>query len=292
MTSNDTSTEHSLRRQLNWIDAAAIFVGIIIGSGIFVAPAQVIAAAGSMRVAICFWAVGGLIVACGAFCYAECGARLPRDGGFFNAFRVALGSGAAFVGGWAVALVIYPAAHAAIAYIFASYLAELVPAFSGHETWVAVTAVGSLNGSFLVCSRLIQTMSADGFFFSSLGKLDGRGVPLRAVLMIAAATAVYVVTASFDFLLGLFSFVIWIIYALSAVSLLILRRRRVGEPVRFRAPLGIVPPAMVMVAAVVMTAGTIIDAPWRALIGAGMLVLIACIYLLWRRVLPDSNPRP
>jgi len=83
MTSNDTPAEHSLRRQLNWIDAAAIFVGIIIGSGIFVTPAQVIAATGSMWVAICFWAGGGLIAACGAFCYAECGARLPRDGGFF-----------------------------------------------------------------------------------------------------------------------------------------------------------------------------------------------------------------
>ena len=63
MTSNDAPTEHSPRRQLNWIDAAAVFVGIIIGFGIFVTPAQVIAATGSMWVAICFWAVGGLIAA-------------------------------------------------------------------------------------------------------------------------------------------------------------------------------------------------------------------------------------
>jgi APA family basic amino acid/polyamine antiporter len=155
---------------------------------------------------------------------------------------------------------------------------------------VVLCTLGSLNGSVLACSRLIQTMSADGFFFSALGKLDGRSVPLRAVVMIAVATAAYVVTASFDFLLGLFSFIVWIIYALSAVALLILRRRRVGEPVRFRAPLGVVPPAVVIVASVVMTPGTIIDAPLRALIGAGMLVLVVLVYLIWRPLLPDSNP--
>ncbi len=444
MTSNEKSTKNSPRRRLNWIDAAAIFVGIVIGSGIFVAPAQVIAATGNMWAAICLWTVGGLVAACGAFCYAECGARLPRDGGFFNAYRVALGGGAAFVGGWAVALVIYPAAHAAIADVLASYLAELAPVFSGHETLIAVMAVaivtvlniaglrsgpnaqrvmtglkvtslallclaalfggqtadsdvktpadfalslsaifaalilvlwtydgwadinmiagelknpardlgravwvgcsvlvmvyllvqfsissllpfdrastsecvfadavsvgfgsraakfvaglvvlctlGSLNGSVLVCSRLIQTMAADGFFFSAFGKLDRHGVPLRAVVMIGVVTAIYSITASFNFLLGLFSFIIWIIYALSAIALLILRHRRVGEPVRFRAPLGVVPPAVVIVASMVMTAGTISDAPLLALAGTGMLILIVIAHILWRRLLPNSNP--
>ena len=443
MTSNDQITEHSQRRQLNWIDAAAIFVGVIIGSGIFVAPAEVVAATGGKWTAIGFWAVGGVIAACGAFCYAECGARLPRDGGFFNAYRVALGGGVAFVGGWTVSLLLYPTAGAAIAYVCASYLTELVPAFSGHETWIAVMAVaivaalnmagvrcgpysqriltglkvvslallclaallggqsedslgkapvdftvslstalaaliivlwtydgwsdvsmiagelrnpsrdlsravwvgcsalvivyalvqfsvssllsfdeastservfadavsagfgvgagkliagavvlstlGAVNGTVLVGSRLIRTMAAESFYFPFFGKLDRRGVPLRAIVMIAVATAAYSITASFDFLLGLFSFSTWILYALTAVALLILRRKRIGEPLSFRTPLGIVPPAMVITTSFVMTAGTIMDAPSRALVGAGMLVLIALVYLVWRQLLPDAE---
>jgi len=83
---------------------------------------------------------------------------------------------------------------------------------------------------------------------------------------------------------------VWVIYALSAIALLILRRRRVGEPVRFHAPLGVVPPAVIILASMVMTTGTISEAPGRALIGAGMLALIAFVYLLWRPLLPDSNP--
>jgi len=141
MRPNEGLAQGSQRRQLNWIDAAAILVGVVIGSGIFVAPGQVIAATGGMWAAMCFWAAGGFIAVCGAFCSAECGARLPRDGGFFNAYRVAFGDGTAFVSGWAVSVVIYPAAAAAIAYVFASYLTELVPALSGHETWAAVGAV-------------------------------------------------------------------------------------------------------------------------------------------------------
>lgn len=83
--SNDSSSlpTAQLKRQLSWIDAAAIFVGIILGSGIFVAPAEIAGAISSPFLAASLWLVGAAVAACGAFCYAECGARLPRPGGFF-----------------------------------------------------------------------------------------------------------------------------------------------------------------------------------------------------------------
>ncbi len=68
-----------LRRQLGLWDAVAIFVGIILGSGIFVAPAAVSGAAPGRLSSVGVWLVGGLVAACGAFCYAECGARLPKQ---------------------------------------------------------------------------------------------------------------------------------------------------------------------------------------------------------------------
>jgi len=132
-------------------------------------------------------------------------------------------------------------------------------------------------------------MAADSFFFSFFGKLDSRGVPLRAIVMIAVATAAYSMTASFDFLLGLFSFSTWILYALTAVALLILRRRHVGEPLSFRAPLGIVPPAIVIATSFIMIIGTVMDATLRALVGAGMVALIAGVYLVWCQSMPDPE---
>src|SRR5262245_2946781 len=88
-----------------------------------------------------FWILGGFIAACGAACYAECGSRLPHAGGFYVTYRTVYGPALAFVGGWVAVVVTYPASTAAIALVFGSYLAEVVPALAGHETLAAAAAV-------------------------------------------------------------------------------------------------------------------------------------------------------
>jgi len=52
--------------------------------------------------------------------------------------------------------------------------------------------------------------------------------------------------ASFRNIVALFTFSVWIFYGLTAVALLILRRRGVGEPVAWRAPWGWISPAVVL----------------------------------------------
>jgi APA family basic amino acid/polyamine antiporter len=138
------SSADRLCRKLNWIDATAIFVGIILGSGIFEAPATVAAAAPGLGMALTLWLVGALVAACGAFCYAECGARLPHTGGFYIYFREAYGEGAAFVGGWVALLITYPASIAAIAHILARYVGQLVPQVAASETASASVAAGAV----------------------------------------------------------------------------------------------------------------------------------------------------
>ncbi|HEX4825176.1 MAG TPA: amino acid permease [Candidatus Polarisedimenticolaceae bacterium] len=108
-------------RHLGLTDAIALYAGIILGSGIFAAPAAVAAAAPTIPRAVLLWAAGGLVAACGACCYAECASRVPANGGFFAFQREAFGPGIAFVGGWAAIFVTYPASIAAIALVFASY---------------------------------------------------------------------------------------------------------------------------------------------------------------------------
>ncbi len=130
-----------LPRRLGVWDAAAIYVGIILGSGIFVAPAAVAAAAPGWLAAASLWILAGLLAGCGALCYAECAARLPRSGGFYVFYREAYGGGLAFVAGWAALLLTYPASVAAIADIFARYLGELAPALAPWRRGLAASAV-------------------------------------------------------------------------------------------------------------------------------------------------------
>jgi hypothetical protein len=52
---------------------------------------------------------------------------------------------------------------------------------------------------------------------------------------------------------------------------LILRRRGVGEPVSWRAPLGVLPPVVVLAVGAGMTVQLVADDPLRALAGAAVL---------------------
>ncbi len=463
-----------LRRQLGFLDVAALQIGTVLGSGIFVAPAAVAAATASVPAAVALWLLGGLVAACGAACYAECAVRLPKAGGFYVYYRSVYGPAMAFVGGWAALLVTYPASTAAIALVFGRYLGEVVPALEGraapcaaaallvvavvnilgvrlaarvqlllsgaklaalaavclaaivaagggladrlapaggamsgavagaagggaaigsetmsgggffasailgalvvllwtYDGWsdigmiagevrdpastlgravlaasaalvtiyatvqVAVMALlppsraaaservlaeaveaglgrgaarlvallivlctfGSVHSIILAASRLGYAMARDGAFLDWFGRVEPRlGTPARSVAALVATTIVYVFAAGFRDLLGLFSFSVWIFYALTAAALLVLRRRApggaevgaapgsAGAAAIWRAPGGVAAPLVVMATAACMTTGLMIDNPRRSLSGTGLLVVGFGVYFLWRR---------
>src|ERR1035441_7945720 len=69
----------SLLRELGVTQASAIVVGTIIGSGIFLVPAEMMQAVGSARLVYLAWIVGGVLSMAGAITYAELGAMKPQD---------------------------------------------------------------------------------------------------------------------------------------------------------------------------------------------------------------------
>lgn len=115
----------SYRRALGPFSATMAVVGGIIGSGIFVTPAQVAARAGTGALALGVWALGGAIALAGAFCFGELGRRRPRAGGTYVYVREAFGPLPAFLYAWVLLLVISTGAIAASAVAFASYAAPL-----------------------------------------------------------------------------------------------------------------------------------------------------------------------
>jgi APA family basic amino acid/polyamine antiporter len=424
------------RRHLGLIDAAALYAGIILGSGIFVAPAAVAGATASLTSALFLWLGGAVIAACGACCYAECASRKPSNGGFFVFQQEAYGPALAFVGGWAAIFVTYPASIAAIAMVLASYFAEAA-GFAGREapvaigalaaaavlnlaglrtgpraqlaltsvklaalvllalaawgspaspvpaapsttvpppglsTWlpalmlllwtyegwsdvtlvagevrspgrslglavilgtaalfavyalvqvavhrvlgpaaaastrpvadvvaavggpaagralaalVVVSTFGSIVGVVFTVSRLAQAMARNGAFLRTFATIHPRlGTPVAAISAMTAMSIVYVLAGSFRGILVYFTFSIWIFYGLTAVALLILRKRRVGEDVAWRAPLGVLPPLVVLLVGTVMTSQLIAAEPGHAAAGIGMLASGFAAYALFVR---------
>jgi len=103
-----------------------VVIGAIIGSGIFVNPRLVAQALDSSPLVIAAWIVGGMVAICGAFAYAELGARFPKAGGQYVYLKDAWHPLAGFLYVWALLLLIETGAMAAVAIIFAEYLLRLL----------------------------------------------------------------------------------------------------------------------------------------------------------------------
>src|SRR5882757_5945167 len=103
-----------LARDLGVSHAAAVVVGTIIGSGIFLVPAEMTQAVGSAKLVFLAWIVGGLLSFFGALTYAELGAMRPQAGGEYVYVRDAYGPLPAFLYAWTWFLIAKPASIASV----------------------------------------------------------------------------------------------------------------------------------------------------------------------------------
>src|SRR5438477_2810483 len=114
MATASTTNTPSLLRELGASHAASIVIGVVIGSGIFLVPAEMMQAAGSAKLVYLAWIVGGVFSFFGAVTYAQLGAMKPQSGGEYVYIRDAYGPLAGFLCGWTWTLVIKPSSLAAI----------------------------------------------------------------------------------------------------------------------------------------------------------------------------------
>jgi APA family basic amino acid/polyamine antiporter len=117
---------HGLARRLGLFDATMLVMGGIIGSGIFVTPAEVARHVDTPLLIVGVWVLGGIVALAASFVYAELAARRPEVGGQYAYLRDAYGPMPAFLYGWALLLVIQSGGMAAVAITFARYFGNLV----------------------------------------------------------------------------------------------------------------------------------------------------------------------
>src|ERR1700728_2285438 len=104
-----------LARDLGVSHAGAIVVGTIIGSGIFLVPAEMMQAVGSAKLVYLAWLVGGVLSFFCALTYAELGAIKPQAGGEYVYVRDAYGPLGGFLYGWTWFVIAKPASIATVA---------------------------------------------------------------------------------------------------------------------------------------------------------------------------------
>ncbi|MEM7610667.1 MAG: amino acid permease [Pseudomonadota bacterium] len=121
--------------------AVSIVIANMVGTGVFTSLGFQLLDIQSGFVLMMLWAVGGVIAFCGAMCYAELGAAMPRSGGEYYFLGKIYHPSAGFVSGWVSATVGFAGPTALAAITFASYLGSTFPALPVTPVAVALVAI-------------------------------------------------------------------------------------------------------------------------------------------------------
>jgi APA family basic amino acid/polyamine antiporter len=154
MQATEKAKAPDLLRELNVWHATAIVAGTIIGSGIFLVPAEMMQAVGSAKLVYLAWVVGGVLSLFGAVTYAELGATRPWSGGEYVYIRDAYGPLPGFLDAWTWFLIAKPASIATVTSglvrvlsSFSAFSALSHPIFSFGSSWTVtwghLVAVGA-----------------------------------------------------------------------------------------------------------------------------------------------------
>jgi APA family basic amino acid/polyamine antiporter len=117
-----------LVRALGAWAAAAIVVGTMVGTGIFLKPAEMAREGGSTAIVFAAWIVGGVLSMFGALSFAELGAAIPEAGGEYAYLRRGFGPVWGYIFGWTHSIVGRPASTASIAAGLMRFVGFLSPA--------------------------------------------------------------------------------------------------------------------------------------------------------------------
>ena len=195
-----TTTRPELARDLGVSHASAVVVGTIIGSGIFLVPAEMMQAVGSAKLVYLAWLVGGMLSFFGALTYAELGAMKPQAGGEYVYVRDAYGPLGGFLYAWTWFVIAKPASVATVAtglvrilgtFPVFNFFSSNAVTFPLGVTWGQIIAIGAavlisvLNylgvkkaGEFQLIFTVLKVAIILGIVvvcFSGAGTAGGRG---------------------------------------------------------------------------------------------------------------------
>ncbi|MFM2142562.1 MAG: hypothetical protein RLZZ476_1106 [Verrucomicrobiota bacterium] len=164
--------------RLSLTTATAVVVANMVGTGVFTSLGFQVGGLPSGFAVIMLWLVGGVCAFCGAMCYGELAAAVPRSGGEYHFLGRVFHPLAGFLAGWLSVTVGFAAPIALAAMAFGKYLGGVfpgAPAEAGSILMVVLvtlvhlrgvkTAAFFQNGATWLKIGLIVVFIAAGLFF-------------------------------------------------------------------------------------------------------------------------------
>jgi APA family basic amino acid/polyamine antiporter len=204
----------------------------------------------------------------------------------------------ALIGGTIAVIAIYLLANAAYFHVLsptrvaaeprvaAAMMSRIFGSGGGHAVSIAamISIFAALNGSILSGARVPYAAARDGHFFAALRRVHPRHhTPANAVIALSLWSCLLVLSGRYDDIFNLVIFASWILYAMTAAAVIVLRTKRpnltrpyftVGYPDV---------PVLFIAGAIILLTSTLFDRPRESFLGIGIMLLGLPFYFYWNR---------
>jgi basic amino acid/polyamine antiporter, APA family len=147
-----------------------------------------------------------------------------------------------------------------------------------------ISIFAALNGSILTGSRVPYAMARDGLFFRPVAFVHpAYRTPGVSILAVSGLGALLVLSGRYEQLFTLVIFASWILYAMTAASVIVLRRKRPDLHRPYRVLGYPLVPALFVLVAIVLLGSTFVESPRESLLGLVLIVAGIPFYFYWKR---------
>jgi APA family basic amino acid/polyamine antiporter len=142
----------------------------------------------------------------------------------------------------------------------------------------------ALNGSILSGARVPYAMARGGYFFAPLGRVNAAyHTPGVAIMALSVWGMIVVLSGTYDQLVDYVIFASWILYGMTAATVLVLRRKR-PDLIRPYKTLGYpVVPVLFVVMAIAIVISALYNSPREAFLGLTLISLGLPFYFHWKK---------
>jgi basic amino acid/polyamine antiporter, APA family len=147
-----------------------------------------------------------------------------------------------------------------------------------------ISIFAALNGSILSGSRIPYAMARDGYFFAPIRIVHPRfRTPGAAIVLLGCWSSVVLLSGQYEQLYTLVIFPSWILYGMTAASVIVLRRKRPDMERPYRVTCYPVVPLFFVLVAVALLYSTFRTSPRESGIGLGVIIMGLPFYFHWKR---------
>jgi APA family basic amino acid/polyamine antiporter len=146
-----------------------------------------------------------------------------------------------------------------------------------------ISMFAAINGSILTGSRVPYAMARDGLFFRGLSRVhENYRTPARSIIALGLWASVLVLTGRYEDLFNFVIFSSWILYAMAAASVIVLRKKRPNLPRPYRTIGYPVIPIVFILVAIALLVNTLQERPLQSLGGLGLIAAGVPFYFYWK----------